>query len=182
MMSAAKISGIFSRDSFDRRGLHDPRHARAIAVEHAGQLALARFLDLLLEVRARARRVERQRATPPPQAEAIRLSWPAFSSSVMRAISGSTNAGNVDSPGGLEQRPGRAREPRGHGARAHQRRAARNARVQHALPLHCRLARAHGRDRHRFVACLTVHVTGYMSHANSNCNRLRSLTFAAFRR
>ncbi len=33
----------------DRGGLHDPRHARAIAVEHAGQLALARFLDLLAE-------------------------------------------------------------------------------------------------------------------------------------
>ncbi len=34
----------------DRRGLHDPRHARAIAVEHAGQLALAGFLDLLREI------------------------------------------------------------------------------------------------------------------------------------
>ena len=34
----------------DRRVLHDPRHARAIAVEHAGQLALARFLQLLREI------------------------------------------------------------------------------------------------------------------------------------
>ena len=34
-----------------------------------------------------------ERATPPPQAEAIRLSCPAFSSSVMRAISGSMKAG-----------------------------------------------------------------------------------------
>ena len=65
MMSAAKISGIFSRDSLDRDGLHDPRHARAVAVEDAGQLPAPGLLELLREV-AVVGRVERGgRARPP---------------------------------------------------------------------------------------------------------------------
>ena len=43
----------------DRGGLKDPRHGRAVAIEHAGELALARFFDLLLEVRPGAGGVER---------------------------------------------------------------------------------------------------------------------------
>ena len=40
----------------DGGGLQDPRHCRAVAVEHAGELAAARFVDLLLEVGTGARR------------------------------------------------------------------------------------------------------------------------------
>ena len=52
-MAVDDVGGEDQRDLearfLDRRRLHDPRHARAIAVEHAGELALPRLLDLLRE-------------------------------------------------------------------------------------------------------------------------------------
>src|SRR5205823_7875532 len=43
---------------FDRSGLQDPRHGRAVAVEYTGQLATTRLLDLLLEIWTGTGRIE----------------------------------------------------------------------------------------------------------------------------
>jgi hypothetical protein len=50
----------------DSGRLQDPRHGRAIAVEHAGELALPSLLDLFWKVGISLRRIERERCTAAP--------------------------------------------------------------------------------------------------------------------
>ena len=84
MMSAAKISGIFSRDSLTAafcmiRAMRAPLPLKTpvswpcrASSSCCGKLLLLGGLSAA--------------AAPPPQADAIRLSWPAFSSSVIREM------------------------------------------------------------------------------------------------
>ena len=62
-MAMDDVGGEDQRDFHPRlarcRSLQDSRHRRAIAVEHAGELPLARLFDLLLEIGSCARRVQR---------------------------------------------------------------------------------------------------------------------------
>jgi len=112
-----------------RRSLHDPAHMRTAAVEHAGEHALADFLDLLFEVGVRAAgRVDHGAAAPgrSHQAELARLF-------------GERHLGdqrvderrNLDRCSLAKQRMRRAVEPRRDRTSAHQRRAAGNPGVEH---------------------------------------------------
>ena len=119
----------------DRRGLQDARHPRAIAVEDARSAGPAELPRPGAENWNSCCGGLSASAVPPPQAEAIRLSCPAFSSSVMRAMSSSTNAGTWSfAAAWTSARTGLATHAADN-ARAHQGSPPRNARVQHPIPL-----------------------------------------------
>ena len=69
-MAVDDVGGEHQRDLetglLDRCGLQDPRHPCAIAIEHAGELPLPRFLDLARKARIVLRRIERQRDPAAP--------------------------------------------------------------------------------------------------------------------
>ena len=100
MMSAAKIRGIFSRDSLTAAFCRIRAMRRAIAVEHAGELALARFVDLLLKIRPVLGGLS-DSAAPPPQADAIRLQLPGLLLERHAADQRVDEAGNVELAGRL---------------------------------------------------------------------------------
>ena len=125
----------------DRRRLMNPRHARAIAVEDAGQLARAGFLDLLRESCCRAAGLSAA-AVVPPQAEAIRLSWPGLFLERHPREQIVDERRHIQPACRLQKSARRACQPAPLRARAHERGPARNARVEHSLsPSSCALVR-----------------------------------------
>ncbi len=115
-----------------RDQLHPPRHLRAIAVEHAGQLAGAHLRQLFVERRGRADRVQRVRRAPGPGGGHQRQLSRLF---LDRHLTQQRLGGSGEAIARLrQQRPRRRRAPRGHGARAHHQRPPRNPDIFHAIP------------------------------------------------
>ncbi len=155
----------------DGSALHDPRHARAIAVEDAGQLSLTRLVHLLLEIAPGAGRVETERRSASPggrhdlQLTCLLLQVHAPDQLI-------NEGGGFDLASRLQQCAGRARQPRGGYAGSHEKCASGNRQVQHQLPSKpCTDRARRSYNSSGFSAHLTLCVTGYMSHARSNCNR-----------
>ena len=176
---AVAVDNVRSEDQWDPhprildgRGLEDSRHAGAIPVEHAGELSAARFFDLLGEAVVLLGGFIAS-AVPPPQADAMRLSWPAFSSRVIFAISWSTKPGTSSLPivwisarAGLASHVATAPAPM---STARRERRVSSIEVPSILSAPCTIGAALATI---FPACLTVDVTGYMAEANGNCNRV----------
>ena len=134
-----------------RRRLEDASHGRAIAVEHAGKLPLARFLDLFRKVGVSLRRIERERRTATPgRCHQLQLASLLFEGHAADELADECRNGN--SPDRLQKRARRASEPGGNSARPHECRTPRDARIQHELPLHPVSARRKsGRVSTRFL-------------------------------
>ncbi len=134
-MAVDDVGGEDQRDlqpRFLHRGvLHDPRHARAVPVEHSGELTQPGLLDLFRKV-AVARWIERCRGPAAPgrghQAQLARFFLEGHPADEIV-----DESGRFEPAGRLQQRPRRACQPGSHSTSAHQRRPARNARVEHQL-------------------------------------------------
>ena len=144
----------------DRRRLKNPRHARAIAVEDAGELARAGFLHLLREIAVRGGIERGGGRAAPGRGHQAQLPGLFLESHPRKQIVDERRHSHPACR--LQKRARGACQPGCYGARAHERGPARNARVEHSLsPSSCALSGAPSNRRIRVLDEL--------------CNRLHDL-------